>query len=152
MVAASLIGIARSRRARRALPAQIFFFGAPLLLLGLLCEPIGGGIRKDSPTFSYFLITSGLSALFLASLTSLWRAFERNRIWRLVDEVGTNPIMAYLIITNLTLGIVGLTGLEDWVDGQTLDPWVLVAWAGAKTLFVGLATAWFTRRRIFLRA
>jgi predicted acyltransferase len=127
-------------------------YGNALLLVGLLLEPLGGGIRKDPATFSYFIVSSGLAFLFLASLTIISRSFRTGKGWRLVADTGTNPILGYLVITNLVWGIVGLTGLEALINSLTENPWLILLYAGVKTVFVALVTAWFTRRRIFLRA
>ncbi len=144
--------ISRFPRVQRGLPARLFLFGAPLLLVGLLCEPLGGGIRKDEPTFSYFLVTGGLGAILLCSLSCVWIGLKRNWIWRIVSDTGINPIMGYLVITNLTTGLAGITGLEAMVNAATNDPNQLLEWACVKTLFVAVATMIFTRLKVFLRA
>lgn len=126
--------------------------GGPLLLIGLLCEPIGGGIRKDSATFSYFLVAPGLALLVLASLTIAGSRVSGSRLWRSIRDTGSNPIMGYVVITNLVAGLVGITHMEEGIGGLTQNPWWLLAWGFAKTVFVAIATAWFTRRKWFLRA
>lgn len=134
------------------LSAQLVRVGNTFLLVGLLLEPLGGGIRKDSATLSYFPVAGGLACLLLASLTVFWPIFRRVRLWRLVADTGANPILGYLVITNLVMGLVGVTGLEAYGNSFTDNPWLIVAYAAVKTLFVALITAWFTRRKIFLRA
>lgn len=133
------------------LAAYLFRVGVPLLMIGLFAEPVGGGIRKDSPTFSYFFVTPGLASWCLASLSVFGRSIS-GPVWRLFRDTGANPIMAYVVVTNLTWGVVGLTGLEDLVYGATKEPWQLTGYALLKTLFVAGVTAWFSRRKVFLRA
>lgn len=133
------------------LSRNLYSFGTPFLLVGLLAEPLGGGIRKDSPTFSYYLVTVGLASVFLASLVAL-SGLKTGKVWRTLAETGMNPIMGYLVITNLIFGIVGITGIEAYINAHTINPTVLTTWAAIKTLGIALVTAWFTRRRIFLRA
>lgn len=134
------------------LAQRIFRFAAVLLIVGLLCEPLGGGIRKDSATLSYFLVTSGLCAMALGSLTIATSSLSDSRIWKSIRDTGANPIVGYLVITNLVWGVVGITGIEDGINNLTQNPWTLTAWALSKTVFVAMITAWFTRRKLFLRA
>jgi len=134
------------------LAQRLFRFAAPLLIVGLLCEPIGGGIRKDSATLSYFLVTSGLCCMALGSLAVAATSWSKLRVWGAIRDTGTNPIVGYLVITNLIWGIVGTTGLEDGINNWTQNPWILTFWALLKTVFVAAITAWFTRRKLFLRA
>ena len=49
-----------------ALSARAWPLAAALLLLGLLLEPLQGGIRKDPSTFSYQVVCAGLSLLLVA--------------------------------------------------------------------------------------
>lgn len=131
---------------------RLVALAAPLLIVGLLAEPIGGGVRKDPATISYFFVTGGLCCLLLASLAAGAGVVEKSRVWKSIRDTGVNPIVGYLTLTNLVWGIVGITGLEAWVNGLTQNPWLLLGWAFVKTVFVALVTAWFTRKRIFLRA
>ena len=143
---------ALSEEPAEQLAHRLFMLGMPLLVLGLLCEPLGGGIRKDPATLSYFLVTSGLGSLALGSLAVAAKGAAQTRLWKSIRDTGTNPILGYVVITNLTWGIVGITGLEDGINTLTQNPWLLTTWALAKTIFVACATAWFTRRKLFLRA
>jgi predicted acyltransferase len=131
---------------------QLFSLGAPLLILGLLAEPLGGGIRKDSATLSYFLVTSGLGTLILGSLAVAANRVTNSAVWRTIRDTGVNPILGYLVITNLVWGIVGITQLEDGINGVTDNPLILTTWGLLKTVFVACITAWITRRKLFLRA
>jgi predicted acyltransferase len=137
---------------RYAVAQRLFALGAPLLIVGLLCEPIGGGIRKDPATISYFLVTAGLCSMLLASLAFSAQSLATSRIWQTIRDTGANPIMGYLVLTNLVWGVVGITQIEQAINRMTQNPLTLTAWGLLKTVLVAWVTAWFTRRKLFLRA
>jgi len=124
-----------------------------LLMIGLLVEPLGGGIRKDSPTtLSYFFICAGMAAFLLAALTVLIDAVKNRQPFRFLSDVGANPMLGYVAITNISGAIFMVSHIEDLVAGWQLSPWQGVAYAGVKTLFVGLIAMLGTRAGFFLRA
>jgi predicted acyltransferase len=128
--------------------------GSVLLMIGLLAEPIGGGIRKDSATLSYFLTTGGLSFLLLAALEVGIDLLGDPGILEFSWLTGMNPMLAYAAITNLVAGVSGLTGYSARVSSGFLasEPWALaVLDGGMRTMIVGLAASAFTRWRYFLR-
>ncbi len=130
-------------------------FGFGLLALGLLAEPLGGGIRKDEPTLSYFVVTAGLACIVWASLVVLMDLAKKGRWLRLLSLTGMNPILAYVTIANLVMAVDGLTNFSNWLASTSLgnNPWALAALSGGlKTLFVALVASAFTKARVFLRA
>lgn len=95
-------------RARRAggFAAWAWPLAAALLLLGLAMEPLQGGIRKDPSTFSYQVVTAGLSLLLLLALQGLagrWQA--------LPIALGRNPVLAYVAGGLCLLPLLQLSGL-----------------------------------------
>lgn len=134
--------------------------GTAFTLIGMLAEPLGGGIRKDSPTMSYYLVTSGLAFLALVGLIVLIDLFKRDRWLRATIECGQNPMLGYVAITNVVFALAALkvipwdgkfTDLNNLVPVVSTHPWFLVGWGVVKTAFVAYFTAWFTRRGLFLR-
>jgi len=128
-------------------------WGTFLLAIGLLVEPVGGGIRKDSPTtLSYFFICAGMAAFLLGSLTVFADAIKDRQPLRFFSDVGANPMLGYVAITNLTGAFFVVTHIEGLVATWQLTPWEGVAYAGVKTLFVGLVAMTGTRLNFSLRA
>ncbi len=132
-------------------------WGIALLAIGLMVEPVDGGIRKDSPTLSYYFVTAGLGTWFVVGLTAAHASKAFDILLTLVRRTGENPILAYACITALVPAIAGLGGLESWVGTLRFEkfagnPWVVVAWGGVKTLFIACLCALFARFRIYLRA
>lgn len=95
-------------RARRegGFAAQAWPLAVALVLLGLLLEPLQGGIRKDPSTFSYQVLTAGLSLLLLVALQGLagrWQAVPAG--------LGLNPMLAYVAGSLCVLPLLQLSGL-----------------------------------------
>lgn len=142
------------------------FLGTALYLIGTTLEPIGGGIRKDSTTISYFFVTAGLACWLFLSLV-LIEELRKSKKNESPEEssnprvenfkpgflalVGANPMIGYIVITNLAYGLVRVTGLNDWVGGQAWSPWGFAAYGLFQTLLVGIITAGFTKARVFMR-
>jgi predicted acyltransferase len=140
--------------------------GSLLLLFGLALTQFAGGIRKDSTTISYFFVTSGLAFYALVALI----AIEEYRKPKVIEDpelpvtlslteskpgflalVGANPMIGYIVITNFAYGLVRVTGLHDWVGGQSWSPWGFAAYGLFQTLLVGLLTAGYTKAGVFMR-
>lgn len=123
-----------------------------LLLTGLIAEPLGGGIRKDTTTVSYFLVTAGLAILFLFFLIEVRRALRREEAVGWVTMVGMNALVGYLAITHFVPPLVRLAQIEGWVGGLGLAPWGLFVYSLAQTVLVAGLTVLATRARLFARA
>jgi predicted acyltransferase len=140
---------------------NLFSWGVLWLAVGLIFESYEGGIKKDSPTISYYYVTSGLALMSVVVLFLLQRCIGRGWLAVLIDN-GKNPMIAYAGIRGLVPPLLGLAALwepADWlfseVRQQSLD-WLGVAWTGAlrgvfHTMVLGLLTMGFTRLRIYWR-
>ncbi len=107
MLSAALLawGAVRARRLV-GLAAQAWPLLAALVLLGLLLEPLQGGIRKDPSTLSYQVLTAGLSLAVLLALQGL-----RGPLVRFLAVHGRNPLLAYVAGSLFVLPLLHLTGL-----------------------------------------
>lgn len=94
-----------------------------LVLLGLLLEPLQGGIRKDPSTLSYQVLTAGLSALLLVALQAV-------RGFGIAAALGRNPMLAYVAGSLCVLPLLQLTGL--------LPFWSSLNGSAAEALLKGL--------------
>ena len=129
-------------------------WGVALLVIGLLAEPLGGGIRKDSPTLSYFLVTAGLAFLLVLGFICLLENLNLDRPAKFLTMTGANPILGYLVITNLVMGLAGLSGWSDRIAATQLInyPWgIAFVDGGFRTVLVAVVTSAFTKYRLFLR-
>jgi len=139
--------------------ATLVAWGSCWLVLGLVLEPYQGGIKKDSATFSYFFVTSGMSLFLLASLTVWIDLLGLRRAFYLLIANGQNPMIAYVGIRNIVGPVFTWPMIDDWVVRVlrqweflgVLRPWIRFVYALVKTLFLAVFTALCTRLKIFWR-
>ena len=93
------------RRAPDRATSWIALAGAALALLGLAFAP-AFPINKALWTSSYVLLSTGLSALFLAGCIVATRSAAIRRTFRPFDVFGTNAILAYVV--SLLIGLAGM--------------------------------------------
>ncbi|MBI1291140.1 DUF5009 domain-containing protein [bacterium] len=140
-------------------------WGSFWLVLGLLCEPLEGGIKKDPSNASYYFVSTGLSILMLISFTIWIDLYKKQRWFWLLIANGQNPMLAYVAIRNLLAPIVGFPfgtfTLENWAFtklagnvpvGDVWRYWRMFIWSMTKTLALSWVVALFTRAKIIWRA
>lgn len=130
--------------------------GCICVLVGLMCLPQGGGIRKDWATLSYFPMTAGLSLLTLTGLESL--ATMRPAWVRPLALAGMNAMLGYIAITHLVPAFIRITKLHDaigWVVWDTplrvqgLE--IMTFYGFVQAALVVLVAAWASRNQWFMR-
>lgn len=105
LLSAALLAWGGVRAAREGgFAARAWPLVAALVLLGLLMEPLQGGIRKDPSTFSYQVLTAGLSLALLLALQPL-------RGLGMAAGLGRNPMLAYVAGGLCVTPLLQLTGL-----------------------------------------
>lgn len=97
--------------------------GSFLLLLGLAFEAWEGGIKKDSSTYSYYFVCSGLAMLLLLSLRLALQHAAWQRYLQPVWATGQNPLLAYVAGALLLTPLLGLTQLLPWWQGLQANAW-----------------------------
>ena len=97
--------------------------GLFLLLIGLLLDPYEGGIKKDPSTFSYYFVCSGLAFLILPLLKMLGENTFLRTTMAWLQDVGKNPMLAYVAGSLLILPVLSLTGLKPFWDSMVQTPW-----------------------------
>lgn len=132
---------------------RIGSFGLLMLAIGLAMEPLGGGIRKDPTTISYFFVTGGLACWGLLFFNALERgtAWPSKAVLQSFAVAGANPMIAYIAITNLVPGVARLSGIHGWANEQPWSPWGFAGYGLAQTVAVGIVAAVCTRSKIFMR-
>lgn len=142
----------RPRTALQELLSALFATGLFWLLLGLVFEPLEGGIKKDPATVSYFFVTAGMASHVLLLATLLFESL-RGRAGLLV-RCGENPMIAYTAAGYVVVPLLFIE--EQW--GFSM-PWIWgaggcgagIARGVVITLLAMLLTSAFTRRRLFWR-
>lgn len=131
---------------RRLLTATVVW-----LALGLLAEPLEGGIKKDPATISYFFVTSAL-AVCVVLIARIAEARFRLRL-RPLEACGANPMLAYTASGYLLMPLVTLAGLAPALQRfAELTPWTGVLRGVILTAAVIVVTVIFTKKRIFWRS
>ena len=131
-----------------------FNIAALILILGLVLEPVEGGIKKDPVTASYLLICGSISILWLFWLESICRQ-NVNSYWvKLFSGAGSNPLMAYVATTWLVIPAMQVT--FAFIPYNLLYPvgyhWMGVLRAVFLVWIVMSLVAWAGNRRIYWKA
>jgi len=126
---------------------------AYLILIGLILEPVEGGIRKDYVTASYLLITGGISVCLLMLLDYITSYFENNKFLKIFEGAGSNPLMAYVMSTWFVfplLNISFLIGLYNLLYPEGY-PWIGVLRATGLVIMIMMAVNWIVKKKIVWR-
>ncbi|MBL8518620.1 MAG: DUF5009 domain-containing protein [Betaproteobacteria bacterium] len=140
-----------SRHAAAPQLATLFRWGVFWLMAGFAFEPFEGGIRKDSPTLSYYFVTTGLACFTLLSFM-VWMDLARwRRGFSLAVAAGQNPLLVYAGIHSLLVPLLGFTGLKAVAGWLAPQPWLGVLRAWVETWALAWVAAWSVRRKLLLK-
>lgn len=136
---------------RRNIMSWLGYFGFAFMLVGIIFDPIDGGITKDHCNLSYMLTTTGMTALtgaFVLVLELKWQIKGRG-----LSGSGQNPMLAYTVTNFLTGPILALCGILPWLDRISVgSPF----WGMFRGLFITLlmvaVTCFFTKKKLFWRS
>ena len=136
---------------RRNIVSALGYFGFAFMLVGIIFDPIDGGITKDHCNLSYLLTTTGMTALtgaFVLVLELKWNIKGRG-----LSGCGQNPMLAYCV-TNLVTGpILAITGIGIWLDTICLgSPFWGIVRGLVYTLLMVAITCFFTKKKLFWRS
>ena len=140
-----------ARTDRDRLLAQMGAWTAVLLILGILLEPLEGGIKKDPQTMSFLLLSGGLWLGVLLASTILIDIIG-GAVRRVMDPiilVGQNAMLAYVIFMlffNHIAYYFNFGGALSATPGQAIVRCLIVATVVMTTLWVA------TRNRIVWRS
>lgn len=136
---------------RRNIMTWLGYFGFAFMLVGILFDPIDGGITKDHCNLSYMLTTTGMTALtgsFVLALELKWKIKGRG-----LSGCGQNPMLAYTVTNFLTGPILTMCGITAWLDTISLgSPFWGVVRGLIFTLLMVAVTCFFTRKKLFWRS
>jgi predicted acyltransferase len=131
---------------------KLVVWGSMWLILGLIFEPFGGGIKKDNSTLSYYFLTAGL-AYYMLVFFSIWiDILKKKSIFNLLIQNGQNPMIAYVGMMNLLVPVLYISFIFPWLKDITHPyPWVGFLLSCAQTLILALIVGFFTRKKLFWR-
>jgi predicted acyltransferase len=123
--------------------------GTYLLLLGLFFEAYEGGIKKDSSTYSYYLVTSGLAFFTLLFFSGIAQRRYGAAVVNWLATNGKNPMVAYVAGNLLLLPLLSLTHIKPYWDALHQNAWIGLLKGLLFTGAVSVVTVFFVRRKWF---
>ncbi|MBQ8838767.1 MAG: DUF5009 domain-containing protein [Bacteroidales bacterium] len=138
-------------RKERNIWTKTVLIGFALMLIGIVFDPIDGGITKDHCNLSYLLTTGGMAAIVTGFLLMLEFRFKTK--CGFVAGVGQNPMLAYTVTNFLTGPILHMTGYIAWMAAlaQGSPFWGFVQ-GFVITLLMMCVTYVFTKLKLFWRS
>lgn len=130
---------------------RLFLTGAVFLLLGLFFEAYEGGIRKDSSTYSYYFVTSGLAFMALIVFSVLCDYFNCRKSTSFLVMAGQNPMIAYVAPSMVVLPILKILNLMPFLNAFGANAWLGFLRGLVITALVTLLTMFFTKIKWFWR-
>ena len=136
---------------RRNIVSWLGYFGFAFMLVGIIFDPIDGGITKDYCNLSYMITTTGMTALtgaFVLALELKWQIKGRG-----LSGCGQNPMLAYGVTTFVTGPILAMIGIGPWLDAISAGSPFWGAIRGlVYTLLMVAITCFFTKKKLFWRS
>ena len=136
---------------RRNILSSLGYFGFAFMLIGIIFDPIDGGITKDHCNLAYMLTTTGMTALtgvFVLALELKWNIKGRG-----LSGCGQNPMLAYGVTNFFTGPILAMLGIGAWLDTISLgSPFWGVVRGLVYTLLMVAVTCFFTKKKLFWRS
>jgi Domain of unknown function (DUF5009) len=123
--------------------------GSYLLLLGLFFEAYEGGIRKDSSTYSYYFVTSGLAFFALVFFSVTAKRKYLSAISNILAINGKHPMVAYIAGSLLLLPLMSITHTKSFWDAMNSGAFMGFMKGLVFTGIVSLITIFFVKRKWF---
>ena len=136
---------------RRNIMTYLGYFGFAFMLVGIIFDPIDGGITKDHCNLAYMLTTTGMTALtgaFVLALELKWQIKGRG-----LSGCGQNPMLAYAVTNFVTGPILAMIGIGAWLDNICVgSPFWGIVRGLVYTLLMVAITCFFTNKKLFWRS
>jgi predicted acyltransferase len=137
------------KEAKESLYKQLSNAGTYLLLLGLFFEAYEGGIKKDSSTYSYYFVTSGLAFYTLIAFSVMAKRNYLASVSTYLSLNGKNPMVAYVAGNLVLLPLLQLTQTKQYWDAMNQNFLMGLMKGVLFTGVVSLITIFFVRRKWF---
>lgn len=143
--------LALTRRSTKSVWAQTGYIGFALLSIGILFDPLDGGITKDYCNLSYLFTTSGMGILVVAALLSA--ELNAGLRWNFLAQVGQNPMVAYTVTWFVIGPVLSLCGALPFLDRLSVGSQFWGVMHGAVLTALMMLLTWaFTKLRIFWKS
>ena len=125
--------------------------GFALMLVGIIFDPLDGGITKDYCNLSYLFTTGGMATLVTAFLLMLELRYGVKGPF--LAGVGQNPMLAYAVTSFLIGPVLNFAGILPWLSGLAVgSPFWGVMIGVIITFLMMCVTYSFTRLKLFWRS
>lgn len=128
---------------------QLITAGTYLLLLGLFFEAYEGGIKKDSSTYSYYFVTSGLAFFSILCFTVMAKRKYGKIIANYFSLNGKNPMVAYVAGNLVLLPFLNLTAVKPLWDDMNQNFFMGLLKGLVFTTATSILTLFFVKRKWF---
>ncbi|KAF2514774.1 DUF5009 domain-containing protein [Flavobacterium zhairuonense] len=130
---------------------KLFSAGAYCLVLGLFLEAYEGGIRKDTSTYSYYFVTSGLAFFAILFFSVICDYFKCIRATKFLVLTGQNPMIAYVSTSMVVMPILTILTVTNYFDTFNENAFTGFLRGFILTVLAVLITTFFSRKKIFWR-
>lgn len=130
---------------------KLFSAGSYCLMLGLFLEAYEGGIRKDSSTYSYYFVTSGLAFLAVLFFSMICDYFKYIRATKFLVLTGQNPMIAYVATSMVIMPVLTILTITNYFDAFNENAFMGFLRGLILTILAILITIFFSRKKWFWR-
>ena len=122
-----------------------------LMALGIVAEPLQGGIKKDPATLGYLFTTAGLAVVALVALSVVVDYFGCRKASAFLWQSGQNPMVAYVACDLVVYPLLNITGGVALLWPLHSSPWLGALHGVILTTVTILITMLTTRQKWFWR-
>lgn len=122
-----------------------------LMALGLMAEPLQGGIKKDPATLGYLFTTAALAVVALVALSVVVDYFGCRKASAFLWQSGQNPMVAYVACDLVVYPLLNITGGVALLWPLYSTPWLGALHGVILTTVTILITMLTTRQKWFWR-
>lgn len=124
---------------------------AVLMVLGIMAEPLQGGVKKDPATLGYLFTTAGLAVSALVALSVTVDYFGYRKATAFLWQSGQNPMVAYVACDLLVYPLLNITGGVALLAPLYGSPWLGALHGVVLTAITVLITMLTTQRKWYWR-
>lgn len=130
---------------------QLTLLAVVLMALGIMAEPLQGGVKKDPATLSYLFTTAGLAVSALVALSVVVDYFGCRKATAFLWQSGQNPMVAYVACDLVVYPLLQITGAVQMLGLFYGSPWLGALHGVILTSITVLITMLTTRLKWFWR-
>lgn len=130
---------------------RLTLIAAVLLALGIMAEPLQGGVKKDPATLGYLFTTAGLAVSALVALSVTVDYFGCRKATAFLWQSGQNPMVAYVACDLLVYPLLNITGGVALLAPLYGSPWLGALHGVVLTALTVVITMLTTRLKWFWR-